>query len=874
MKRIQRGRLSRLGWIVILTLAVSGTYFSAQAQDATDSSSQQRVVFDSMLDGFATVNPTGLTGNASLGKIGDILGAAGIAGTFAEKNFNQAVEDGLIDPEAEALVFLTDDELVAKLKITVPHPPIIIPGAVHVKIEKVAVFKALPTGGKLRAWKRNINKILNDPALSPDQKKQALDAIKARKPKAYDRLIDDTGFEIREEETIVIIPAGVIFSEWMIEFEFRTPAFSGMGEALTRIVVEDLLPENFPNGFTADALSEAFPDADIYDFGTDNGDPEFPPNTLNFEFVDVLEDRPDSLVFDSDIDGFGVATPEGLEGDASVGMIGDILSAPGITGSFAEHAFQQAVDLGLFDPLAEALVVQTDDQLNAKIKITVPHPPIIVPGAVHITTKKVATFKSLPTGGKLRAWKRNINKILNDPSLSPDDQRRALQAIRDRKPRAYDQLVDRTGFEIREEQVIVIIPAGIIFSQWMIEFEFQTPAFLGMGEALSRIVVEDLQPTDFPNGLNADSLSAAFPDADIFDLGTDNGDADAPTPSLNFTFVDMLEDPTSALPDLSGDFGKFKVKQQDAGQKVVIKPMVNNLSDATAAGPFEVMAFLSLDDILDPGDINLGSFAMDKLNAGGTKDPSKKRKINGKGFENLVGMYVFLAFDPHNVVPEINEDNNLVGRFILPEDVVNPGEFQPQDLVTLTVEKAGSGSGTVLEGDTSPIEGSPRIACGLNCSVAFPVGTMVTLEAIPDTGSTFVMWEGVDSEICGPNPTCKVVMEFTGSITAVFDAAPPPSSETRQIQIEFAGMGDAVVTSSDGQIKCDPFGVFVNCLAAFSVTQQLVITVAVTVGYLLNGFLSAFCQVSGNQCILTPEVLQALVANEVHKVIVELSMAP
>ena len=146
-----------------------------------DISSGPEVVFDSAIDGFAAVSSTVLEGSASLGKVGDILAAAGIAGTFAEMNFNKAVEDGFVDPEAEALVILTDDELVAKLKITVPHPPILIPGAMIITTKRVAVFKSRPTGGKLRAWK----------------------------PRAYDRLIDDTGFEIVEKTDVIMKPCAL-----------------------------------------------------------------------------------------------------------------------------------------------------------------------------------------------------------------------------------------------------------------------------------------------------------------------------------------------------------------------------------------------------------------------------------------------------------------------------------------------------------------------------------------------------------------------------------------------------------------------------------------------------------------------------------------
>ena len=99
---------------------------------------------------------------------------------------------------------------------------------------------------------------------------------------------------------------------------------------------------------------------------------------------------------------------------------------------------------------------------------------------------------------------------------------------------------------------------------------------------------------------------------------------------------------------------------------------------------------------------------------------------------------------------------------------------------------------------------------------------------------------------------CKIRMDGDRVVTTIFDLAPPPTDETKQVQINFQGMGDAVVTSNDGQIECDPFGVLVACLARVSVLQELLITVAVTAGYLLNGFLSESCQLSGNQCIGPP----------------------
>ena len=57
------------------------------------------------------------------------------------------------------------------------------------------------------------------------------------------------------------------------------------------------------------------------------------------------------------------------------------------------------------------------------------------------------------------------------------------------------------------------------------------------------------------------------------------------------------------------------------------------------------------------------------------------------------------------------------------------------DTRTLTVTKAGTGSGTV----TSSPSG---INCGTTCSASFALNTSVTLTAAPASGSTFGGWSG------------------------------------------------------------------------------------------------------------------------------------
>jgi hypothetical protein len=77
---------------------------------------------------------------------------------------------------------------------------------------------------------------------------------------------------------------------------------------------------------------------------------------------------------------------------------------------------------------------------------------------------------------------------------------------------------------------------------------------------------------------------------------------------------------------------------------------------------------------------------------------------------------------------------------------------------TLTVNKAGIGSGTV----TSSPNG---INCGSTCSAPYDSGTVVTLTATPASGSIFFEWSGCDT-VSGAS--CTVSMSAAKSVTANF----------------------------------------------------------------------------------------------------------
>jgi hypothetical protein len=76
---------------------------------------------------------------------------------------------------------------------------------------------------------------------------------------------------------------------------------------------------------------------------------------------------------------------------------------------------------------------------------------------------------------------------------------------------------------------------------------------------------------------------------------------------------------------------------------------------------------------------------------------------------------------------------------------------------TLTVTKAGTGSGTV---SSSPA----GIQCGTTCTQAFAHGAEITLSASPAAGSTFAGWAGA----CSGTGACTATMDADRSVTATF----------------------------------------------------------------------------------------------------------
>ncbi len=115
---------------------------------------------------------------------------------------------------------------------------------------------------------------------------------------------------------------------------------------------------------------------------------------------------------------------------------------------------------------------------------------------------------------------------------------------------------------------------------------------------------------------------------------------------------------------------------------------------------------------------------------------------------------------------------------------VNP----PSPKYTLTVNKAGTGSGTV----TSDPAG---IDCGSGCTATFEACPRVTLTAIADTDSTFAKWSGS----CTGTSTCPVTMNRDKTVKATFNTCTYSISPKSRTFYASGGKGTVSVTT---QIDC------------------------------------------------------------------------
>jgi uncharacterized repeat protein (TIGR01451 family) len=155
---------------------------------------------------------------------------------------------------------------------------------------------------------------------------------------------------------------------------------------------------------------------------------------------------------------------------------------------------------------------------------------------------------------------------------------------------------------------------------------------------------------------------------------------------------------------------------------------------------------------------------------------------------------------------------------------------------TLTVTKLGNGSGSV----TSAPSG---LDCGADCGAAFDYGTVVTLTAAAETGSTFMGWQGA----CGGTLKCVVTMNQAASVTATF------TLDRHTLTVHKAGDGTGVVASLPAGLNCG-----VTCTAAFDYGTLVTLTATADSGSVFTGW-SGDCEGTG-VCVVNVEGSQSVTA--------------
>jgi uncharacterized repeat protein (TIGR01451 family) len=160
------------------------------------------------------------------------------------------------------------------------------------------------------------------------------------------------------------------------------------------------------------------------------------------------------------------------------------------------------------------------------------------------------------------------------------------------------------------------------------------------------------------------------------------------------------------------------------------------------------------------------------------------------------------------------------------------------ELPTLTVTKAGSGTGTVT---SSP----GGISCGSVCAASFPTGTAVTLTAAPASGSSFTGWSGA----CAGASTCTVTVDAAKSVTATFAASPVGYP----LSVSKSGSGSGTVTSSPAGISCG-----YDCGENYAAGTSVTLTATAASGSSFDGW-SGACSGTG-LCTVTMDAARSVTA--------------
>jgi uncharacterized repeat protein (TIGR02543 family) len=161
-------------------------------------------------------------------------------------------------------------------------------------------------------------------------------------------------------------------------------------------------------------------------------------------------------------------------------------------------------------------------------------------------------------------------------------------------------------------------------------------------------------------------------------------------------------------------------------------------------------------------------------------------------------------------------------------------------LYTVTVGKAGSGSGTVASSPSG-------VDCGSTCSASIASGTSLALSATPTSGSTFTGWSGA----CSGTGSCTLVVDANKSLTATFATSTPT---TYTLTLSKSGTGSGTVTSAPSGIACGS-----TCSASYSSGTSVTLTAAPAPGATFTGW-SGACSGTSATCTVSMTAARSVTA--------------
>jgi len=175
-----------------------------------------------------------------------------------------------------------------------------------------------------------------------------------------------------------------------------------------------------------------------------------------------------------------------------------------------------------------------------------------------------------------------------------------------------------------------------------------------------------------------------------------------------------------------------------------------------------------------------------------------------------------------------------------------PFDLTILDLYLLTVTPAGNGTGTIT---STPSGIDCNTASGGDCAVLIDTGTVVTLTATTDTGSTFSGWEGAD---CVGTGDCVLSMTETKAVTATF------TLDQYLLTVATDGTGSGSVSSDPAGIDCPSAGGG-DCDETLDYGTLITLTAGADSDSVFSGW-SGACDGSGN-CQITMTETKSVTAS-------------